>query len=254
MACVWAFLSGKGGTGKSTVALCAAAGLAREGQRVALVDADAGVRNLDLMLGVENRIVFDMLDVIEGEATLEQALCPIRETPGLWLLCASQVRDPAEMSGGALCALLGLLRERFDHVLVDCPTGIGAIAQAVMACADEAVIVTTPDDIALRDADRTAGLISQRGGARAHAVVNRVRAEYVRRGLQYAPDAVAATLDAKLLCAVPEDEEIRRAALQRRLPAEGEGARALASIAAAMLGRPAQEVQRRGLFSRFSPS
>ncbi len=254
MACAWAFLSGKGGTGKSTVALCAAVGLARAGQKVALVDADAGVRNLDMMLGMENKIVFDLLDVIEGEATLEQALGPVKGTPGLSLLCASQVRDPSEMTGDALCALLGSLRERFDQVVVDCPTGIGAIVQAIMSCVDEAVIVTTPDDIALRDADRAAGLVSQRGGARARVVVNRVRPEYVKRGLQYAPEAVAATLDAKLLGAVPEDEEIRRAALERRMPGEGEGGRALASLALAMLGRPAQETQRRRLFPRLSPS
>ncbi len=256
MACVWAFLSGKGGTGKSTVALCAAAGLALAGQRAVLGDADAGVRNLDMMLGMENKIVFDMLDVIEEEATLGQALTAVKDVPGLTLLCASQTRDPGAMTGDAFHRLLQMLSRRFEHVVVDCPTGIGPIAQEAMASSDEAVIVTTPDDIAMRDADRTAGLISQRGGARTRVVVNRVRGDYVKRGLQYPPATVAASLDAKLLCAVPEDEEILQCTLQRVLPlrGSGEGAKALSRIAAQMLGEAESAPEKKGLFARLTRS
>ncbi len=251
---VWAFLSGKGGTGKSTVALCAAAGLAAEGLNTVLVDADAGVRNLDMMLGLENRVVYDLLDVIEEEATLAQALVTVKEAPGLSLICASQTREPQAMKGEAFHRILEMLARRFAHVLIDCPTGIGPLAQEAMASADEAVLVTTPDDVALRDADRTAGLLSQRGGARARVVVNRVREELVRRGLQYPPETVAATLDAKLLCAIPEDEEILRWALSRRLPlaGTGEGIIALSRIAQAMCGKPAQAPPRKGLLARWT--
>lgn len=238
MGTIWACISGKGGVGKSTVALTAAIELTRRNYTVALVDADAGVRNLDLMLGVENKIVFDLLDVMEETATLKQATIEIRNHPGLSLISASQTQEQDAFVPGAFEAILKKLRKQYNYVVVDCPTGIGAIVRSAIAMCDEAILVTTPDHVALRDADHMAGILSRTGQAHPCLIVNRVRPALLQSGEVYSAKTVAQTLDATLLGEVPEDESVYRSMLRQISPTEGEsaGAQALRHCIAVMLG------------------
>lgn len=260
MGTIWACISGKGGVGKSTVAVCMATELSRRNHSVALVDADAGVRNLDLMLGVENKIVFDLMDVIEETCALKQATIEIKDHPGLALISASQTQDQDTFPEGALESVLKKLKKQYDYVIVDCPTGIGSVVRSVMAMCDEAILVTTPDNVAIRDADHVAGILSRIGQAHPCLIVNRVRPQLLRNGEVYGAKTVAQTLDASLLGEVPEDESIYCSMLYQKPPMDGEseGARALKNCAAVMLGeakaqlieaKPAQPT--RGLFARL---
>ena len=264
MGTIWACVSGKGGVGKSTVALCAAVELTKRGKKVALVDADAGVRNLDLMLGVENKIVFDLLDVVEETAQLRQATIEIKAYPGLSLISASQTQEQDHFPEGAFEKILKTLCKQYDYIVVDCPTGIGSIVQSALESCDEAIVVTTPDNVSIRDADHIAGILSRKGRAHPHVVVNRVHAQLRAEGETYDGKTVAQTLDAVFLGEVPEDEAVYRSMLCQVPPTEGESAAAAAlkGCVAAMLGEskaqplnltsPSQPVH--GIFSRLLSS
>ncbi|MDR3051025.1 MAG: septum site-determining protein MinD [Oscillospiraceae bacterium] len=228
---VWAVVSGKGGVGKSIIAVSLAVGLASRGHRVVLMDMDTGLRNLDLMLGLENRVLFDLVDVMDEHATLEQALVVDKQRPNLSLLSTSQIAVPSAIAATFFKRLVNMLRTRFAYVIIDCPSGVGHTFTLCMDVITDAIVVTTSDDIAIRDADRVVGMIRSRGAerpgeegpTRLHLIINRIRPDWVARRMQYPPEVVARTIDAPLAGALLEDDEVPRCLIARRPIIEGDG-------------------------------
>ena len=195
--------SGKGGVGKTTTTANVGAALAATGATVALVDADVGLRNLDIVLGLESRVRFHVLDVLEGKAELDDALVSDKRVPTMKLLAASQTREKDDVDTAAFQALIGDLRERFDYVLIDCPAGIEKGFVNAIAGADEAIVVCTPEVSAVRDADRVVGLLGDRTSIR--LIVNRLRPALVRRGKMLSVDDVNAILRLPLLGVIADE-------------------------------------------------
>lgn len=199
--------SGKGGVGKTTTTANVGAALARRGQRVVLVDADIGLRNLDLVLGVEKRIVFDLVEVVEGRCQLRQALIRDKRIETLSILPAAQTRDKDAVNEEQMARVMEDLAAFSDYVLIDCPAGIEQGFRNALAGAQEAIIVTTPEVSAIRDADRVVGKLGERGMPM-RLIVNRVRPEMVKSGDMMSVDDVCDILSAELLGIVPDAEEI----------------------------------------------
>jgi len=199
--------SGKGGVGKTTTTANLGAALAKRGRRVALVDADIGLRNLDLVLGVEKRIVFDLVEVVEGRCQLKQALIRDKRFENLWILPAAQTRDKDAVTEAQFLRLTSDLAENHDFVLIDCPAGIEAGFRNAVAGAQEAIVVTTPEVSAIRDADRVIGKLRERK-VPFRLLVNRIRPEMVRSGEMMSVEDVCEVLTSDLLGYVPDDEEI----------------------------------------------
>ena len=174
--------SGKGGVGKTTGVANLGVGLALEGKRVIVVDADIGLRNLDIVMGLENRIVYDVVDVVEGTCRLQQALIRDKRLPELHLLAAAQTRDKTAVSPEQMVVLCDELRQHSDFVLIDSPAGIERGFQNAIAGADEAIIITTPEVAAVRDADRIVGLLEAHEKGSPRLIVNRIKPEMVKRG------------------------------------------------------------------------
>jgi septum site-determining protein MinD len=201
------FTSGKGGVGKTTTTANVGAALAKRGQRVILVDADIGLRNLDLVLGLEKRIVFDLVEVIEGRCQVRQALIKDKRFESLSILPAAQTRDKDAVSEEQMAKIADDLAQMADFVLIDCPAGIEGGFRNAVAGAAEAVVVTTPEVSAIRDADRVIGKVTERG-LPVRLIVNRIRPDMVRSGDMLSVDDVCEILSAELLGIVPDDEEI----------------------------------------------
>ena len=201
------FTSGKGGVGKTTTTVNVGAALALRGHRVVLVDADIGLRNLDLVLGLEKRIVFDLVEVVEGRCQLRQALIKDKRFEALSILPAAQTRDKDAVSEEQMIELIRDLGEMADYVLIDCPAGIEGGFRNAVAGASEAVVVTTPEVSAIRDADRVIGKLSERN-LPLRLIINRIRPQMVRAGDMLSVDDVCEILSAELLGIVPDDEEI----------------------------------------------
>ena len=199
--------SGKGGVGKTTTTANVGAALAKRGHRVVLVDADIGLRNLDLVLGLEKRIVFDLVEVIEGRCQLRQALIKDKRFESLAMLPAAQTRDKQAVDEEQMAALMTQLADICDYVLIDCPAGIEGGFRNAVAGAGEAIVVTTPEVSAIRDADRVIGKLEERR-LPIRLVVNRVRPDMVRSGDMLSIDDVCGILSAELLGVVPDDEEV----------------------------------------------
>lgn len=202
--------SGKGGVGKTTTAASLGAALAIEGHSVALVDADIGLRNLDLALGLENRIVYDLLDVVAGTCVLRQALIRDARYPGLHLLPAAQTRDKAAVAPEQMAGLIEKLKEEFEYVLVDCPAGIEQGFRNAVAGADRAVVVTVPEVTAVRDASRVKELLDALGIPVAGMILNRFRPKMARRGDIMGVDDAVDILSMELLGVVPEDDAVAK--------------------------------------------
>ena len=200
--------SGKGGVGKTTTTANLGVALALMGNRVAVVDADIGLRNLDVVLGLENRIVYDLVHVIEGECRLKQALIKDRRVEGLSLLPAAQTRDKTAVSPDNMRRLVAQLKEHHDYVLVDCPAGIEQGFRTSIAGADRALIVTTPEVSAIRDADRIIGLVEAAEMPEPELIVNRYRRNMVRAGDMMDKDDILEILAIPLIGLVPESEEV----------------------------------------------
>jgi len=199
--------SGKGGVGKTTTTANLGAALAQRGKRVILVDADIGLRNLDLVLGVEKRIVFDIVEVVEGRCQLRQALIKDKRFESLQILPAAQTRDKTAVSEIQFAEIITQLAQMCDFVLIDCPAGIEHGFRNAIAGAAEALIVTTPEVSAIRDADRVIGKLRERG-LPIRLIVNRIRPEMVRAGDMMSVEDVVDILGVELAGIVPDDEEI----------------------------------------------
>jgi septum site-determining protein MinD len=200
--------SGKGGVGKTTATANLGAALAAGGAKVVCLDADIGLRNLDVVLGLENRIVYDLVDVIEGRCRLRQALIRDKRLPELYLIPAAQTRDKSAVSPSDMVRLCNDLREEHDWILIDSPAGIERGFRNAIAPADIAVVVTNPEVSAVRDADRIIGLIEAEEKGPARLVINRIRPNMVRRGDMLSPEDVLELLAVELIGMIPEDENI----------------------------------------------
>ncbi len=200
--------SGKGGVGKTTTSANVGTGLAKLDKKVVLIDTDIGLRNLDVVMGLENRIVYNLVDVVEGNCRIKQALIKDKRYPNLFLLPSAQTRDKSAVSEEQMLDLISKLREEFDYIILDCPAGIEQGFKNAIAGADRAIGVTTPEMSALRDADRIIGLLNAANVTRQELIVNRLRADMVKRGDMMAVEDVVELLAIKLIGIVPDDEKI----------------------------------------------
>lgn len=200
--------SGKGGVGKTTTSANVGTGLAELGKKVVLIDADIGLRNLDVVMGLENRIVYNLVDVIEGTCRLKQALIKDKRHSGLYLMPAAQTRDKNCITPGQMVKLIESLKSQFDYIILDCPAGIEQGFQNAIAGADHAIVVTTPEVSAIRDADRIIGLLEANEIKNIDLVVNRLRHDLVKRGEMMTVDDVIDILGLPLLGVVPDDENV----------------------------------------------
>lgn len=201
--------SGKGGVGKTTTSANIGCGLALAGKKTVLVDSDIGLRNLDVVMGLENRIVYDLVDVVEGTCRLKQALIKDKRYPGLFLLPAAQTRDKNAVSPEQMKKLCENIKDMgFDYIIIDCPAGIEQGFKNAIAGADRAIVVTTPEVSAVRDADRIIGLLEANGLNNPMLIVNRVRYDMVKRGDMMSVDDVKEILSEEVIGIVPDDEDI----------------------------------------------
>ena len=200
--------SGKGGVGKTTTSANVGTGLAILGKKVVLIDTDIGLRNLDVVMGLENRIVYNLVDVVEGNCRMKQALIKDKRYPNLFLLPSAQTRDKTAVTPGQMVKLVDDLRDEFDYILLDCPAGIEQGFQNAIAGADRAIVVTTPEVSAIRDADRIIGLLEAADMGYIELIANRIRADMVKRGDMMSLDDVMDILAVDIIGAVPDDEDI----------------------------------------------
>ncbi|MBQ6834112.1 MAG: septum site-determining protein MinD [Lachnospiraceae bacterium] len=200
--------SGKGGVGKTTTSANVGTGLAMLGEKVVLIDTDIGLRNLDVVMGLENRIVYNLVDVVEGNCRMKQALIKDKRYPNLFLLPSAQTRDKSSVSPGQMQKLVDDLKDEFDYIILDCPAGIEQGFKNAIAGADRAIVVTTPEVSAIRDADRIVGLLEADEMRRIDLIINRIRMDMVRRGDMMSMEDVTDILGIPVIGAIPDDEEI----------------------------------------------
>lgn len=208
MAQVIVITSGKGGVGKTTTTANIGTALSLENKKVVTIDADIGLRNLDVVMGLENRIVYDIVDVVEGNCRLKQALIKDKRYDGLFLLPAAQTRDKNAISPEQMKNLCDELRKDFEYILIDCPAGIEQGFKNAIAGADKAIVVTTPEVSAVRDADRIIGLLEANEIENPQLIVNRIRMDMVKKGDMMNIQDMVDILAIDLIGVVPDDESI----------------------------------------------
>src|SRR6201996_4469935 len=218
MAKVLVVTSGKGGVGKTTSTAALGASLAQMGQRVVVIDFDVGLRNLDLVMGAERRVVFDLINVVQGVAKLQQALIRDKRLDNLWLLPASQTRDKDALTDEGVKNVIADLRTKFDWILCDSPAGIERGATLAMRYADEAVIVTNPEVSSVRDSDRIIGMLdsktekAEKGDqVQKHLLITRYDTARAARGEMLSIDDVTDILATPMLGIIPESQDVLRA-------------------------------------------
>ena len=200
--------SGKGGVGKTTTSANVGTGLAKLNKKVVLIDTDIGLRNLDVVMGLENRIVYNLVDVIEGHCRAKQAMIKDKRYENLYLLPSAQTRDKTCVTPEQMKALTDELRKEFDYIILDCPAGIEQGFKNAIAGADRAIVVTTPEVSAIRDADRIIGILEAEEMKRTDLVINRIRMDMVKKGEMMSIEDVLDILAINLIGAVPDDENI----------------------------------------------
>lgn len=200
--------SGKGGVGKTTTTANIGTALSLLGNKVVLLDADIGLRNLDVVMGLENRIVYDIIDVVEGRCRVKQALIKDKRYDGLFLMPAAQTRDKDAMNPEQMKKLTDQLKEDFDYIVIDCPAGIEQGFKNAIAGADRAIVISTPEISAVRDADRIIGMLEANDIRNPELVINRLRMNMVKRGDMMAIEDVVEILAIDLIGVVPDDELI----------------------------------------------
>lgn len=202
--------SGKGGVGKTTVTANLGAGLAKIGFKVVMVDTDIGLRNLDVVMGLENRVVYNLVDVVEGNCRLKQALIKDRTYPNLSLLATAQMCDKSAVSPEQMITLVEQLKKHFDYIILDCPAGIEQGFRNAIAAADRALVVTTPEVSAIRDADRIIGLLeaNEKEIKPIELIINRLRMDMIERGDMMSVEDVVEILGATLIGYIPDDEQV----------------------------------------------
>ncbi len=266
MARIVVITSGKGGVGKTTTAASLAAGLAKAGHRTAVIDFDVGLRNLDLVMGCERRVVFDFVNVINGDARLHQALIKDKRLENLAILPASQTRDKEALTPEGVERVLEELRQDFDYVICDSPAGIERGAHLASYHADDAVVVTNPEVSSVRDSDRVLGLLASRtrraeegmDPVREHLLLTRYDPQRVKKGDMLSVDDVQEILAINLLGVIPESKDVLNASnagIPVVLEEDADAGQAYEDAIARYLGeeRPHRflEVERRGLFGRM---
>ncbi|MDD3514328.1 Septum site-determining protein MinD [bioreactor metagenome] len=249
--------SGKGGVGKTTTTSNISVALARAGHKVVAVDADIGLRNLDVVMGLENRVVYNFIDVLEGTCRLNQALVRDKRVDNLFLLPAAQTRTKDAVSADQMEELCGMLRKEFDFILLDSPAGIESGFRNAAVGADEALVITTPEVPAVRDADRIIGLLESMGKSPIRLVINRLRTRLVREGEMLDVRDVLDILAIDLVGIVPEDDGVVKSANRGEPLTFGDSApaaQAFQRIASRILGETVpfpdfSEEQGRGFFA-----
>ena len=249
--------SGKGGVGKTTTVANIGTGLAMLGKKVVVVDTDIGLRNLDVVLGLENRIVYNLVDVINGSCRLRQALIKDKRHPDLCLLPSAQTKDKSAVSPEQMIKLTDDLREQFDYILLDCPAGIEQGFKNAIAGADKALVVTTPEVSAIRDADRIIGLLEANDIHDIRLIINRLRPDMITRGDMMSVEDVTEILAVDLIGTILDDEQIVIATNQGE-PLSGKASQAedeYMNICKRILGEeiPFVDINRKqGFFRRLS--
>lgn len=243
--------SGKGGVGKTTATANLGTALAKRGLTVALIDADVGLRNLDIVLGLESRVKYHVLDVLEEKVTIEDALIQDKNSPTLCLLAAAQTREKEDVDTAKMAALVQSLKERFDYVLIDCPAGIEMGFKNAIVGADEAIVVCTPEVSAVRDVDRVVGLLGNK--FRPQLIVNRVRLQLVKKGKMLSVEDVNAILRLPLLGVIADEPAVIVSANRGEplaLNPDSKTGAAFHAIAARIVGEdvPAPQPEQRGSF------
>lgn len=200
--------SGKGGVGKTTTTANIGTALAAMGKKVVAIDGDTGLRNLDVLMGLENRIVFTILDILEDRCRLKQALIKDKRFPNLFLLPTAQTRDKGDIKPGQMLNLVSELKEEFDYVIIDSPAGIEQGFENAIVGADRAIIIVNPEITSVRDADRVIGKLDSKGIEKHHIIINRLNYEMTKNGDMLNIDDIVETLSVKLLGVVPDDRSI----------------------------------------------
>ena len=248
--------SGKGGVGKTTAVANIAVGLASLGQRVVCIDGDIGLRNLEVVLGLENRKVYDLVDVVEGRCRLRQAMIRDKRLPELYLIPAAQTRDKSSVSPSDMVRLCDELRQECDWILIDSPAGIERGFRNSIAAADQVLVMTNPEVSAVRDADRVIGILDAEEKGPALLVINRIKPAMVKRGDMLSVEDVLDLLAIQLVGIVPEDENVIVAS-NRGTPMafdnKSKAGQAFHNIARRLMGEeiPFMDVENQGFFQRI---
>jgi septum site-determining protein MinD len=249
--------SGKGGVGKTTVTANLAAALASLGNRVLTIDADIGLRNLDMILGLENRIVYDIVDVVEGVVPPEKAFVKDKRSESLYLLPAAQTKNKESVSGSQLSSIVERVKFNFNYIFIDSPAGIESGFRTAVAPAEEALVVVNPEVSSVRDADRVIGLLESMGNDRLSLIVNRIRLRQVKKGEMLSVEDIEDVLRIKKIGVIPDEEKMIDYTNKGEpivLSKNSSAGEALVNIAKRLMGEevPFDELtDKKGFFSRL---
>ena len=249
--------SGKGGVGKTTITANLGVALASQGQRVVCIDADIGLRNLDVVLGLENRIVYDLVDIVEGRCRLRQAMIRDKRNTGLFLIPAAQTRDKTAVSPSDMVRLCDELRPDHDWIIIDSPAGIERGFRNAIAAADQVYVVTNPEVSAVRDADRIIGLIEAEDKGPARLIINRIHPNMVKKGEMISTQDIVDLLAVDLIGIIPEDNLVivsTNQGMPISLDGKSLAGEALRNISRRMMGEDVQYIdlnKSRSVFKRL---